>query len=275
MSVADARTWEAAVQQLREQPEQRQLVEACFYDDPLLQAAQRFRAGSEWAAVRQLVGAPQGAALDVGAGRGIASFALASDGWAVTALEPDPSALVGAGAIRALAQDAGLAIGVEQTWGEQLPFADNTFALVYCRQVLHHARDLRMLCREIARVLRPGGAMLAAREHVISKASDLQAFLDGHPLHRLYGGEHAYEVPAYVGAIEAAGLKLQRVFNSYESDINLYPLTQAAIKQQWARRLHLPTAALIPNAALSWAGTRAKAPGRLFTFLARKPGALP
>lgn len=266
-------SWEDAVRQLKAAPENESLVQACFYDDPLLQAAQRFRAGTEWAAVRRLIGAPNGAALDVGAGRGIATFALASDGWTVTALEPDPSEVVGAGAIRALAQEARLRIEVAQTWGEELPFAAASFSLVYCRQVLHHARDLGQLCREIARVLRPGGLLLAAREHVISQPGDLQAFLDGHPLHRLYGGEHACQVPEYVGAIEAAGLHMEQVFNSYASDINLYPLSMADIKQQWARRLRLPVAALIPDTALRWVGAHASAPGRLFTFVARKPKA--
>lgn len=267
-------TWEAAVRRLREQPENRGLVEACFYDDPLLAAAERFHASTEWRATQRLLGRPRGAALDIGAGRGIASFALARDGWAVSALEPDPSELVGAGAIRSLAREAGLSIDVAQTWGEALPFPDAHFALVYCRQVLHHARSLPQLCREIARVLRPGGVLLAAREHVISQPQDLQAFLDSHPLHRLYGGEHACTVAEYRGAIEAAGLAVEQVLNSHASDINLYPETMQGRKRGLAKRLKLPAAAgaLVPDAALAWAGERANAPGRLYTFLARKPG---
>jgi 2-polyprenyl-3-methyl-5-hydroxy-6-metoxy-1,4-benzoquinol methylase len=273
MSIVDAVSWEEAVRQLKADERNELLVRACFYDDPLLQAAERFFGGTEWVASRRWTGSARGAALDVGAGRGIASYALARDGWAVTALEPDPSALVGAGAIRALANDAGLSIDVVQTWGEQLPFGDERFALVYCRQVLHHANDLQQLCREIARVLRPGGVMLAAREHVISKQSDLQAFLDGHPLHRLYGGEHAYQSHEYEDAIRGAGLVVEQVINPYASDINLYPLTVADMKRQWAQRLHWPAAsAFIPDAAVAWAGSRTTAPGRLFTFVARKPG---
>ena len=180
-------SWEAAVGRLQADPAQQALVQACFYDDPLLQAAQRYRASCEWMAVRKLIGEASGAALDVGAGRGIASFALARDGWKVTALEPDPSNVVGAGAIRGLARDAGLAIEVTETWGEQLPFSKASFALVHCRQVLHHARDLKQLCGELARVLAPGGLFLATREHVISRPEDLPAFLSSHPLHPLYG----------------------------------------------------------------------------------------
>lgn len=266
-------SWEAAVGRLRADPGQRALVEACFYDDPLLQAAQRYHASCEWTAVRGLIGPEAGAALDVGAGRGIASYALARDGWQVTALEPDPSEVVGAGAIRGLARDAGLSIEVTQTWGEQLPFAAGTFALVHCRQVLHHARDLKQLCSELARVLAPGGVFLATREHVISRKEDLPAFLNSHPLHLLYGGEHAYLLQEYLDAIASAGLRMVRVFNPYESDINSFPESLSDIKRRWASRLRLPSPVLIPDLALSWAGDWKNQPGRLYTFLARKPSA--
>ena len=268
-------TWEAAVGRLRADPAQRALVEACFYDDPLLQAAERYHASGEWIAVRGLVGLGAGRTLDVGAGRGIASFALARDGWQVTALEPDPSDVVGAGAIRGLARDAGLAMDVTQTWGEQLPFADASFTLVHCRQVLHHARDLKQLCKELSRVLAPGGAFLATREHVISRAGDLSAFLNGHPLHSLYGGEHAYLLQEYLDAITGAGLRLERVLNPFASDINSYPESLSDIKRRWAARLHLPGPAWIPDVALSWVGKRSHKAGRLYSFLARKPAARP
>src|SRR5262249_28824130 len=118
-----AMTWEQSVAWLRVQPDQVELVRACFFDDPLLAAAQRFHASSEWVATRALLPSPPGRALDMGAGRGIASYALAADGWQVTALEPDPSNLVGAGAIRALASESGNPIEVVEQWGETLPFA--------------------------------------------------------------------------------------------------------------------------------------------------------
>src|SRR6202040_1201267 len=123
---------------------------------------------------------------------GISSYALARDGWRVTALEPDPSDVVGAGAIEQLAAVSNLPIEVVRDWGETLPFADATFDLVYGRQVLHHARDLRTLCAEMGRVLKSGGTFLATREHVIFRDADLAVFLAEHPLHRLYGGENAY-----------------------------------------------------------------------------------
>ena len=46
---------------------------------------------------------------------------------------------------------------VVEAFGDKLPFDDGEFDLVLARQVLHHARDLPQLCREMARVLREGG----------------------------------------------------------------------------------------------------------------------
>ena len=54
---------------------------------------------------------------------------------------------------------------------------------------------------EMHRVLKPGGIFIAAREHVISKEADLEKFLEQHPLHHLYGGEHAFLLERYIEAL--------------------------------------------------------------------------
>ena len=131
------RSWEQAVQWLREQPEQRELVLAAYYDDPLSAAADRYWHSQEWQAIRPLLPPARGQALDVGAGRGIASYALAKEGFAVTALEPDASALVGAQAIRSLALISGLPIEVTQEFSERLPFADAQFDVVFAPPVVN------------------------------------------------------------------------------------------------------------------------------------------
>lgn len=270
MTEAKVMTWEEAVIWLKSQPDRVDLIRACYYDDPLLDAARRFHVSPEWQAVQKLLAAQSGKALDIGAGRGISSYALATDGWTVSALEPDPSSIVGAGAIRQLSAEAGLSIEVVQEWGEGLPFADGQFDLVYCRAVLHHAQNLDDLCAEAARVLRTGGVFLATREHVLSQATDLNEFLKSHVLHALYGGEHAYLLSDYVSAIEKAGLRITRQFNPVANDINLHPLSQAQIKIIWSNRFSLPFSSIIPDFLLNLKGSLSRKPGRLYSFVAEK-----
>jgi SAM-dependent methyltransferase len=263
---AEQMSWEHAVLWLRNQPEQAELVRACFYDDPLIEAARRYSECEEWLAVRELLPVPPGRALDVGAGRGISTFALAKEGWRVTALEPDPSPIVGAEAIRSLSRDAGFDCEVVQEYGERLPFDDASFDLVYCRQSLHHAENLARLCEELGRVLRDGGTFVATREHVISRREDLQSFLSSHPLHHLYGGENAYMLSEYVKNIEAANIRIERVLNPFQSAINLYPETLQGVKQRLASRLNWPFPAAIPDFVIAILGRFLKSPGRLYSF---------
>lgn len=281
-------SWEQAVEWLRQQPDQQALVEACYFDDPLLAAAERFAASAEWQATLALLpdGTQPGAALDLGAGRGISSYALAQAGWQVHALEPDPSPLVGGGAIRALAKQAGLAITVVEDYGERLPFESATFDLVHGRQVLHHAADLPQLLREVARVLKPGGLFIATREHVLSRPGDLPAFLESHALHRFYGGENAFLLSEYTGAITGAGLTLQQVLSHFESVINYFPMPPAQVRQVvlapltqrvgwrlanwWTSDRHAAGRRRLAHWAAHTAHTN-HTPGRLYTFVAGKP----
>lgn len=260
-------TWEEAVVWLRAQPDQAELVLACFFDDPLVDAAERYYVSEEWDAVRKLTGPANGRALDVGAGRGISSYALARDGWQVTALEPDPSGVVGAGAIEQLAAASNLRIEVVRDWGETLPFQNASLDLVYGRQVLHHARDLPTLCAEMARVLRPGGTFLATREHVIFKDADLAVFLKGHPLHWLYGGENAYRLDEYKQAISTGGIRLTRVINPWASVINLHPRSAHDIAELIHNRLPFVPAAVLTPTVLGRLGGFVRSPGTNYSFL--------
>jgi ubiquinone/menaquinone biosynthesis C-methylase UbiE len=263
-------TWEDAVVWMRHQPKYQQTVLDCFYDDPITAAAERYYRSTEWQAICAFLPMPAGIALDIGAGRGISSYALACENWQVTALEPDSSTVVGAGAIRILASQSGLPIEVLETWGESLPFPDNSFDLVHMRAVLHHARKLDVCCREAERVLKKGGIFLALREHVIDNPSDLKVFQQNHPLHKLYGGEYAYQKSEYRQAIEQAGLVLEHLINPLESDINLYPRKREDLKNILGLKI-IPSK-LIPDLFLRMLGIFYRKPGRLYSFVARKEG---
>jgi len=268
-------TWEKAVLWLKEQPECLELVRSCYYDDPLSESASRFYNSTEWSAVREeLSFKPKGTALDLGAGRGISSYALARDGWKVTALEPDTSEIVGTGAIRALCAQAGLKIEIVEAFAEKLPFADCAFDLVYVRQALHHAADLEKFCREVFRILKNDGIFIATREHVISCKKDLKAFLEGHPLHKYYGGENAYTLGEYKSAFSKSGLKVKKILNAYESDINLFPVEiknlKNKIKTIIKNAVKISPPDFLVNFALYTMGRIDKRPGRLYTFILKK-----
>jgi len=277
----DFRSWEQAVSWLLQQEQYAGLVTDCYYDQPAAAAARRYHSSAEWRAVSELLPSNGGRALDVGAGHGITSFALAQGGWQVTALEPDQSDLVGCGAIRRLAADTGVSIHVQPSFGESLPFPDGSFDLVFARQVLHHARDLGKFCTEMARVLREGGKFVAIRDHVISRPADLEAFRSAHPLHRLYGGENAFMLEEYRNALQSAGFAIERQIGSFDSPVNYAPRDAASIAQEIGSRLaFVPGASGLLRGLLgsAYAGPLAlraltavdRRPGRLVSFVCRK-----
>src|SRR4051794_38882806 len=104
-------SWEDAVRWCMEEPSMHELARTAYFDDPV-KAAERYRCSAEFQVLRALLPRTPGRALDLGAGNGILSYALGCEGWQVTAVEPDASTLVGAGAIRVLAQKTGAPIKV-------------------------------------------------------------------------------------------------------------------------------------------------------------------
>ena len=278
-------TWEQAVEWLRVQPGREDFVRQCYYDDPLLAAAARFCASEEWAGICKLLeGWIPGRVLEMGAGRGTTSFAFASVGCDVTALEPDPSPIVGCGAIDELNKSLPNPIRILTQWGERIDVPDQSFDIVFCRATLHHAHDINAFCKEAARVLRPGGVFLAEREHILDKKEDLSKFQDAHPLHHLYGGEMAYTLKEYHAGICKAGLKLKRSIHPYGHVVNLIPPMSGPRFRQMTREAIVKFK--VPRVVAKWLGDlswvrqlygetlnwRNRVPGRMFSFLATKPG---
>jgi ubiquinone/menaquinone biosynthesis C-methylase UbiE len=279
-------SWEAAVKRMQDDPARIDLVRESYYDRDVLEAASRFERGEEWGATRQLLPSKPGIAVDLGAGRGIASYALVQAGWSVIAIEPDAGNTVGRGAIGQLRERGNSKIEVLPGTAEAILLGDATADLVYARAVLHHTSDMRKACREVARVLKPGGRFLAVREHVVDHPEDEAIFLSGHELHALYGGERAWPLATYLEAIEQSGLRLIKVLGSYESSINYAPYTVRDLWGICARPLirlvgwRLAYMLAGPESGMGrWLlrvqGKKLSAldarPGRLYSFVAVKP----
>lgn len=95
--------------------------------------------------------------LDLGSGMGGASVALALGGAAPLAFEYNRAYC---DIIRLRAARYDLSLPVVNGAGEALPFADGSFDLVICWDVLEHVQNPDRLLAEIARVLGPGGRAL-------------------------------------------------------------------------------------------------------------------
>ncbi len=110
-----------------------------------------------------LVSDLQGEILEIGAGSG-RMLCHYPAGAHVTALDPDEELLaLAAGRAKQAKARVELQVGV----GEELPFRSATFDAVVCVSVLCCVSSVEKSLREIARVLRPGGA-LRLIEHVRS-----------------------------------------------------------------------------------------------------------
>lgn len=94
------------------------------------------------------------ATLDVGCGGGLLAEEFARLGCSVTGIDPSGLSIATA---QAHAAQEGLAIDYLVGFGEDMPFADDSFEIVYCCDVLEHVSNLEGIISEIARVLKPGG----------------------------------------------------------------------------------------------------------------------
>ncbi len=155
------------------------------------------------------------------------------------------------------------------------------FDVVHARQVLHHARDLPQFCRELFRVLKPGGVLVTTRDHVISSAAQLPQFLASHPLHRYYGGENAFQLRDYRNALRSAGFELRQQLGPFDSEINFAPRSVDDLRGELSLRLARLPAGFVMTLLLKvdvifgttrWLLSKLdRRPGRLFSFVAVKP----
>ena len=104
-----------------------------------------------------------GDGLEIGSGTGYFSLNLLQLGAIkrLTATDISPGMLT---RLKTTAGGLGLEVETVRTEAEVLPFADESFDLVFGHAVLHHIPDLERAFAEFRRVLRPGGVIAFAGE---------------------------------------------------------------------------------------------------------------
>lgn len=226
-------TWEETIIYIRQQPEYKELVEKAYFHEDLHYNVNNFGKSVEFVETLKLIKTHQPNAktiLDIGCGNGISTINFALQGYHVTAVEPDLSATVGAGAIKILKKDYNLKnVIIHEDFAEHIKFPDDTFDVVYMRQAMHHANDLDRFLKESIRVLKPKGLLLTIRDHVIFNEDDKNWFLEKHPLHKFYGGENAYTSGEYKQAIALGGATILKELKYYDNEINYFPLSNTEL----------------------------------------------
>ena len=124
----------------------------------------------------RLGGAPVSAILDLGAGTGRFSSALAAQ-WHAGVLGLDPSRKMLAEAVRKRSDPR---VHYAAGYGERLPLAARSVDLVFLSMVYHHFVDPRRAAQECRRVLRPGG-------HVVVRTGSREQ-VDNYPPVRFFPG---------------------------------------------------------------------------------------
>ncbi len=148
--------------------------------------------------------------FDAASGTGRYALRLAADGKKVTATDQSIEMLDKA---KEKADKMGLRINFKEEELAEISSEDASFDLVLCMLALAHVKEINQPCRELVRVLRPGGFLIISDIH-----PNIQA--EWGPDHKLY--LHGEEIPfpayhtdinEYIDAVTAAGAEVQAVID--------------------------------------------------------------
>ena len=163
-----------------------------------------------------------GHVVEVGCGTG-AMFAHYRGQVRVTAIEPDHA--FGARAVPAAAA-AAVPVSVAFASGDAIPLPDASADAAVLALVLCSVRSVDAVCRDVARVVRPGG-IVRLLEHVRSPgriAGTLMRAFD--PLWHLANGQGCHMARDPLPALERAGLRIAAIepFQIWSAGLPAFPM---------------------------------------------------
>ena len=187
--------------------------------------------------------------LEVGCGSGIAVQLFADAGAKVTAVDITPWAVE---TTRARLAAFGLSGEVREADGEDLPFADGSFDLVFSWGVIHHTSDMSRALGQVVRVCRPGGKLVLMLYHRRSlfflAYRGLARFL---PLARRLGfhfeGARAGEREGLIARHFTRGEVVRMLAERGLQEIQVEPYGQDAELLPLPRRVRLPVTERLPQ----------------------------
>lgn len=178
--------------------------------------------------------------LEVGCGMGTDLLQFARGGAKVTGVDLTPRSIeISRQHLNVYGESGDFAISD----GENLPFADESFDVVYSNGVLHHTPDTAGAVREVHRVLRPGGQARVMLYHRGSAAYWGDIILRHGVLHgELLRGHSLAEIMSrYVEFNESGGRPLVKVYSRRQARklFSLFSEVKVQVEQLTRSELYL------------------------------------
>ena len=203
-------------------------------------------------------------ALEVGAGSGRDSVALAAEGAIPFILDYSMASLEVARAVAAREGQRALLVRADAL---RLPFREGTFDVVFHQGLLEHFRDPMPLLRENVRALKPDGVLLVdvpQRFHLYTLMKHVLIVLGKW----FAGWETEFTIGELERVMERAGVRIVRRYGSWMIPGLFYRGLRVALLRSRLARLPLfpPPVPLLSGAMAAWRSVWARTPVAWYTY---------